>query len=49
MLNRVLPADIRAVAWAHVAPDFSARFDCRERQYKYHFPIDGLFLEVNSK
>lgn len=38
MLNRVLPEDIRVLAWCPQPPeDFDARFSCRERQYKYFF------------
>ncbi|KAK1772385.1 pseudouridylate synthase [Phialemonium atrogriseum] len=38
ILNRLLPADIRAVAWCpNLPPGFSARFSCRERQYRYFF------------
>jgi tRNA pseudouridine38/39 synthase len=38
MLNRLLPPDIRILAWCpEPPPDFSARFSCRERQYKYFF------------
>lgn len=38
MLNRVLPPDIRILAWCpHPPADFSARFSCRERRYKYFF------------
>lgn len=38
MLNRLLPPDIRVYAWCpDPAPDFSARFNCRERQYRYFF------------
>ncbi|XP_048476929.1 tRNA pseudouridine(38/39) synthase [Rhincodon typus] len=44
MLNRVLPADIRALAWAPVGPDFSARFSCLHRTYHYYFPGAGLAL-----
>ncbi|NXN10695.1 PUS3 synthase, partial [Indicator maculatus] len=42
MLNRVLPADIRVLAWAPVGPDFSARFSCLHRTYRYFFPCAGL-------
>lgn len=35
MLNRVLPADIRALAWAPVTEDFSARFSCSDRTYRH--------------
>lgn len=38
MLNRLLPPDIRVYAWCpDPGPDFSARFNCRERQYRYFF------------
>lgn len=38
LLNRLLPPDIRILAWCPAPPtDFSARFSCRERQYKYFF------------
>lgn len=41
-LNNVLPPSIRVLAWSPVAPDFSARFSCRYRHYKYFFISDGL-------
>ncbi|CAN0387842.1 unnamed protein product, partial [Discosporangium mesarthrocarpum] len=34
ILNRVLPADIRALGWAPVTPNFSARFSCTDRTYR---------------
>ncbi|KAK5660929.1 hypothetical protein OQA88_12303 [Cercophora sp. LCS_1] len=38
VLNRLLPPDIRVLAWAPtLPPNFSARFSCRERQYRYFF------------
>jgi tRNA pseudouridine38/39 synthase len=38
VLNRVLPPDIRILAWCPSPPsDFSARFSCRERRYRYFF------------
>ncbi|KAK0626262.1 pseudouridine synthase [Immersiella caudata] len=38
VLNRLLPPDIRVLAWAPATPEnFSARFSCRERQYRYFF------------
>lgn len=38
ILNRLLPPDIRILAWAPAPPpDFSARFNCRGRLYKYFF------------
>lgn len=38
-LNRLLPTSIRILAWSPVQDDFSARFNCRYRHYKYFFPI----------
>ncbi|KAK3315024.1 pseudouridine synthase [Apodospora peruviana] len=38
VLNRLLPPDIRILAWApHLPENFSSRFSCRERQYRYFF------------
>ena len=38
ILNRVLPEDIRIIAWCpHPPENFDARFSCRGRQYKYFF------------
>lgn len=38
ILNRLLPPDIRMLAWYPAPPlDFSARFSCKERRYKYFF------------
>ena len=38
ILNRLLPRDIRVLAWCPSPPtDFSARFSCRERRYRYFF------------
>lgn len=38
ILNRILPEDIRILAWCpSPPPDFSARFSCKERQYRYFF------------
>ena len=38
VLNRVLPPDIRVLAWCpSPPPNFSARFSCRERRYRYFF------------
>lgn len=42
ILNRVLPPDIRVLAWAPVEPGFSARFSCLERTYRYFFPCADL-------
>jgi tRNA pseudouridine38/39 synthase len=46
LLNRVLPPDIRIYAWcANLPIDFSARFSCKERRYKYFF-TDPCFAPV---
>lgn len=38
VLNRILPPDIRMLAWCpDPPPDFSARFSCKERRYRYFF------------
>ncbi|MCJ1473713.1 hypothetical protein MMC13_002364 [Lambiella insularis] len=38
ILNRLLPPDIRILAWCPAPPvDFSARFLCKERRYRYFF------------
>ncbi|MCJ1354140.1 MAG: hypothetical protein MMC33_004127 [Icmadophila ericetorum] len=38
ILNRILPPDIRVTAWCPAPPlDFSARFSCKERRYRYFF------------
>ncbi|KKZ60678.1 hypothetical protein EMCG_04662 [[Emmonsia] crescens] len=38
ILNKVLPEDIRVLAWCpNPPPDFDARFSCRERRYRYFF------------
>ncbi|KAJ5492886.1 hypothetical protein N7539_001632 [Penicillium diatomitis] len=38
VLNRVLPDDIRVLAWCPHPPEgFDARFSCRERRYRYFF------------
>lgn len=46
VLNRVLPPDIRVLAWAPVDPSFSARFDAKYRTYKYFFPKGNLDISV---
>ncbi|XP_055924234.1 tRNA pseudouridine(38/39) synthase-like isoform X2 [Argiope bruennichi] len=45
ILNRVLPDDIKIIAWAPVETSFSARFDCKRRTYKYWFPMGNLDIE----
>ncbi|CAK7262551.1 pseudouridine synthase deg1 [Sporothrix epigloea] len=44
VLNRLLPPDIRVLAWCPTPPpDFSARFSCRERRYRYFFTQPAYF------
>lgn len=43
LLNKVLPKEIRAIAWRPLnTPNYSARFDCTSRTYKYFFPRGDL-------
>ena len=42
MLNGVLPKNIRIISWSPVEPDFSARFSCKGRKYRYYFPRGNL-------
>ncbi len=56
LLNRVLPPDIRIYAWCPNPPlDFSARFSCKERRYKYFFtnpcfaPVPGSAGLYNAR
>jgi tRNA pseudouridine38/39 synthase len=37
ILNNLLPPDIRVLGWCPVSPDFSARFSCTRRVYRYFF------------
>ena len=37
-LNHFLPPEVRILSWSVVSDDFSARFNCTERSYTYHFP-----------
>ncbi|KAH7848414.1 hypothetical protein Vadar_002445 [Vaccinium darrowii] len=37
ILNKVLPKDIRVMGWCPAPTDFSARFSCLSREYKYFF------------
>ncbi|KAH7346780.1 pseudouridine synthase [Rhexocercosporidium sp. MPI-PUGE-AT-0058] len=49
LLNRLLPPDIRILAWCPAPPqDFSARFSCRERQYRYFFTQPAFMPTPNQ-
>ncbi|KAF9491112.1 pseudouridine synthase [Pleurotus eryngii] len=49
ILNRVLPPTIRVLAWSPVQDDFSARFNCKYRHYKYFFSPTGLDLSLTRE
>jgi tRNA pseudouridine38/39 synthase len=46
ILNRLLPEEIRVISWTPVSLDFSARFSCLYRVYKYFFPIGTMDVEL---
>ncbi|KIK41169.1 hypothetical protein CY34DRAFT_85886 [Suillus luteus UH-Slu-Lm8-n1] len=46
ILNRLLPPTIRVLAWSPISPDFSARFNCKHRHYKYFFTSHGLDISL---
>ena len=55
VLNRLLPPDIRILAWCPTPPpEFSSRFSCRERRYRYFFtqpafmPIPGGLIKKHD-
>lgn len=48
MLNRVLPDSIRALGWCEVTPDFSSRFSCAYRKYRYFFVRRDLDIDAMS-
>ncbi|KAJ7685590.1 pseudouridine synthase, partial [Mycena polygramma] len=49
ILNRLLPPTIRILAWSPVAPEFSSRFACKSRHYKYFFAPDGLDIRLMTE
>merc|ERR1712226_246143 len=46
ILNRLLPHDIRVLAYAPVDESFDARFSCKTRMYKYYFPASNLDIDL---
>ncbi|KAL3764045.1 hypothetical protein ACHAW5_003994 [Stephanodiscus triporus] len=48
VLNGVLPPDVRVLGWCPVSDDFSARFSCSSRTYRYYFPRRYLDLRSMS-
>ena len=49
MLNRVLPESIRALGWCEVTPEFSSRFSCSYRKYRYFFIKRNLNIKKMSE
>ena len=49
ILNGVLPSEIRMLSWCPVDPAFSARFDCKQRAYKYLFYRDSMDIEAMQR
>lgn len=49
ILNKVLPDDIRVMGWSPAPVDFSARFSCLSRKYKYFFWKDDLDILAMEK
>ncbi|KAG1740143.1 pseudouridine synthase [Suillus paluster] len=46
ILNRLLPPTIRVLAWSPISPNFSARFNCKHRHYKYFFTSHGVDVSL---
>lgn len=49
ILNNVLPPSIRMLGWCPVTSEFSARFSCSQRTYRYFFPRRNLNLALMAK
>jgi len=49
ILNNVLPPSIRILGWCPVSSEFSARFSCSRRTYRYFFPRRNLNLAMMAK
>lgn len=49
ILNRVLPPTIRVLAWSPVSPNFSARYNCTHRHYKYFFTAHDLDVALMQR
>jgi len=46
MLNRILPNDIRVLAWSPIKSSFNARYDCKYRKYHYFFSGQDLDIKL---
>ena len=49
VLNKLLPPEIRIIAWTPVSQDFDARFSCLQRTYKYYFPAANVDISVMNQ
>ncbi|KAL7536010.1 hypothetical protein ACHAXR_006867 [Thalassiosira sp. AJA248-18] len=49
ILNNILPPSIRVLGWCPVSSEFSARFSCSQRTYRYFFPRRNLDLPAMAK
>ncbi|ORX86511.1 tRNA pseudouridine synthase, partial [Anaeromyces robustus] len=49
MLNRMLPIDIRVLAWSPIKSSFHARYNCSYRKYNYFFTKQDLDIELMQK
>mmetsp|Transcript_26592 Transcript_26592/g.53269 ORF Transcript_26592/g.53269 Transcript_26592/m.53269 type:complete len:738 (+) Transcript_26592:10-2223(+) len=49
VLNNILPPSIRILGWCPVSPEFSARFSCCRRTYRYFFPRRDLDLHLMAQ
>jgi len=49
MLNGYLPKGIRILATTLVPKNFSARYNCKYREYKYFFPRGELNIDLMRK
>lgn len=49
ILNRVLPKEIRALAWVPVPSGFNARFCASSRTYRYFFSAEGLDITAMAE
>jgi len=49
MINRMLPVDIRVLAWSPIKSSFNARYNCSYRKYNYFFTKQDLDIELMQK
>lgn len=49
VLNKLLPPEIRIIAWRPVDREFDARFSCLQRTYKYFFPAANVDVDIMNQ